>query len=150
MAGRRPKSRLLKLVTGNPGKRPLRADEPQAIEGWPEKPPLGAVAGAEWDRLAKLLESEQRLTTSDGAFLAGAARAYENALEIQKRQAGAREHIATWLRLKAAERMAWEHYRKFLNDLCLSQGTRARAKTTGGKPKSALEAFLTGQRKGRP
>ena len=32
-----------------------------------------------------------------------------------------------WLRLKTGERMQWDTYRKFINDLCLSQGTRARA-----------------------
>ena len=143
MAGRRPKPRLLKLITGNPGKRPLRPDEPEPIVGWPDKPPLSRVASAEWDRLARLLESEQRLTTADSSMLTGAALAWEAITRLRRKQRRCR-HIETWTKLQAAIRMQLEQWRKFVNDLCLSQGTRARAKTIGGKPQSRLRAFLGG------
>jgi hypothetical protein len=46
-------------------------------------------------------------------------------------------------RFKTGERMQWGEYRKFLNDLCLSQGTRARAKTGGrGKETGKLGDFF--------
>ena len=141
--GRRPKSRRLKLVAGNPGKRALREDEAEAIPGWPDKPPkLPKVANEEWGRLALLLESEQRLTKSDGPMLTGAALAYDAALETRKRLKGRGIPAELWLRLKTCERMQWDQYRKFCNDLCLSPGTRARAHTGGrGKQTSKLEAW---------
>src|SRR5262245_44732260 len=126
MAGRRPKSRALKLVTGNPGKRQLRDDEPDTVPGWPDKPAtLSKAASEEWDRLAQLLEDEQRLTKADRAHLLGAVMAYDAALETRKKLKGRGIPADLWLRLKTGERMQWDQYRKFCNDLCLSQGTRA-------------------------
>jgi len=148
MAGRRPKSAALKLVTGNPGRRPVPDDEPIAVPGWPDKPDrLGPVASAEWDRLAQLLEGEQRLGRADGPHLTGAATAYATALEFQRRARQRGLPHDEWRRFKTGERIQWDTYRKFLNDLCLSQGTRARAKTGGrGHPTSKLEAFLERRR----
>lgn len=147
MAGRRPKSAALKLVTGNPGKRPIPNDEPVAVLGWPDKPPkLGKVASEEWDRLAALLDGEQRLGKADGPHLTGAATAYETALEFQRRSKQRGLPHDEWRRFKTGERIQWDTYRKFLNDLCLSQGTRARAKTGGrGKETSRLGSFLNRQ-----
>lgn len=144
MAGRRPKPVALKLLTGNPGKRPLPVDEPTAVPGWPDKPAgLGKTAAAEWQRLAELLEGEQRLGKADGPHLLGAAIAYETALEFQRRAKQRGLPHDEWRRFKTGERIQWDTYRKFLNDLCLSQGTRARAKTGGrGKETSRLGEFL--------
>lgn len=145
MAGRRPKSRVLKLVTGNPGKRKLRDDEPEAESGWPAKPAkLPKIASDEWDRIALLLEAEQRLTIADGPMLTGAALAYDAAMAIRQKLKGRGVPTDLWLRLKTGERMQWDTYRKFINDLCLSQGTRARASKSGGRGKqtSKIEGFL--------
>lgn len=144
MAGRRPKPRALKLLTGNPGKRPLREDEPEPPPGWPPEPAtLSAVGRTKWRELANLLEQEQRLTLSDGPMLEGAAAAYEAAVEAGK---DARRRGLSWEERRRARkdaRIQWDTYRKFVNDMCLSAGTRARAKTGGrGKPTSALEGFL--------
>src|SRR5436190_17274553 len=148
MAGRRPKSAALKLVTGNPGKRAVPDDEPVAIPGWPDKPPrLGKDASAEWDRLANLLDGELRLSPADGPHLLGAAIAYETALEFQKKSKQRGLPHDEWRRFKTGERIQWDTYRKFLNDLCLSQGTRARAKVGGrGKETSKLGSFLARSR----
>ena len=144
MAGRRPKPAALRLLQGNPGKRPISEDEPTPVEGWPDKPPkLGKVASEEWDRLAELLNGEQRLNLADGPHLTGAATAYESALEFQRRSKQRGLPHDEWRRFKTGERIQWDTYRKFLNDLCLSQGTRARAKTGGrGKATSKLGTFL--------
>ena len=143
MAGRRPKPAALKLVTGNPGKRPINTDEPVAVPGWPDKPKLGKFASEEWDRLATLLDGELRLSPADGPHLLGAAIAYETALEFQKRSKQRGLPHDEWRRFKTGERIQWDTYRKFLNDLCLSQGTRARAKTGGrGQKTSKVGAFL--------
>ncbi len=144
MAGRRPKPAALKLVTGNPGGRPIRDDEPEAVPGWPERPPgIGKRAAEEWLRLALLLEGEQRLSPADGPHLLGAATAYESALDYQRKAKQRGLPHDEWRRFKTGERIQWDTYRKFLNDLCLSQGTRARAKTGGrGKQTSKLGGFL--------
>ncbi len=144
MAGRRPKPLALKLVSGNPGKRPLPTDEPAPVSGRPWKPAgLSKVADAEWERLADLLDGELRLSLADGPHLLGAATAYATALEFQQKAKQRGLPHDEWRRFKTGERIQWDTYRKFLNDLCLSQGTRARAKVGDrGKETGRLGAFL--------
>jgi phage terminase small subunit len=143
MAGRRPLNKNIKLVTGNPGKRPIREDEPDIVPGWPT--PMRSLtkrAEREWMRLANLLDAEQRLSPADGPTLDGCVLAYDAAMSIRDKL---RKKLPTdvWLRLKTGERLQWEMYRKFLNDLCITQGTRARASKSGGRGKttSKLEDF---------
>jgi phage terminase small subunit len=58
MRGRRPKPTRLKLLTGNPGKRPLNETEPRPEAAIPECPVvLGPVARQEWDRLVLALSA---------------------------------------------------------------------------------------------
>lgn len=152
MAGRRPKSAALKLVTGNPGKRPVPDDEPVPVPGWPVKPPgLGKFAADEWQRLAELLDGELRLSPADGPHLLGAAIAFQSAKEFEKRAKQRGLPHDEWRRFKTGERIQWDTWRKFLNDLCLSQGTRGRAKVGGrGKETSKLGSFLTRRKTGAP
>ncbi|TAK48152.1 MAG: phage terminase small subunit P27 family [Xanthobacteraceae bacterium] len=77
MRGRRPKPSWLKYLTGNPGKRPLNANElrPDAVP--PECPAeLGPAARAEWNRLIADLSKLNLLTTLDRAVLAAYCGAY--------------------------------------------------------------------------
>ncbi len=61
----RPKPTKLKILEGNPGKRPLPTDEPQP-QGVPECPAsLDAVARAEWHRIAPELIRLGLLTAVD-------------------------------------------------------------------------------------
>lgn len=152
MAGRRPKSAALKLVTGNPGKRPVPNDEPVAIPGWPDKPPgLGKDGDKEWTRLAELLEGELRLSPADGPHLLGASKAFQSAIDYEKKARQRGLPHDEWRRFKTGERIQWDTYRKFVNDLCISQGTRARAKVGGrGKETSKLGSFLTRRKTGAP
>lgn len=77
MRGRRPKPSRLKLLTGNPGKRPLNPDEPQPEVVIPECPlELGSVARREWDRLSKELAALGLLTNLDRSALAAYCGAY--------------------------------------------------------------------------
>ena len=149
MAGRRPIPTALKILRGNPGKQPLRDDEPQAILGAPKKPSsLGQHASGEWDRLVVLLEGEQRLSVADAPHILAAAIAYQGAMDYRKKAAKRGLDPAEWRRYKTGERMQWGEYRKCVNDLCLSQGTRARAKVGGrGKEAGKLQGFFDRQRK---
>jgi P27 family predicted phage terminase small subunit len=71
MRGRKPKPSRIKMMTGNPGKRPLNPNEPQPEVTIPECPAeLGPVARREWDRLSKDLAALGLLTNLDRAALA--------------------------------------------------------------------------------
>lgn len=77
MRGRRPKPTRLKLLTGNPGKRPINMDEPMPEAVIPDCPPeLGPVAQKEWSRLSGELGKLRILTQLDRAALAAYCGAY--------------------------------------------------------------------------
>jgi P27 family predicted phage terminase small subunit len=77
MRGRRPKPTRLKVLTGNPGKRPLNVSEPRPERVVPECPPeLGEVARREWDRLAAELGPLRITTNLDRGALAAYCGAY--------------------------------------------------------------------------
>lgn len=66
--GRRPKPTRMKLLTGNPGKRPMNESEPKPDAVIPDCPvQLGPVAQAEWHRLAQELATLKLLTNLDRA-----------------------------------------------------------------------------------
>ena len=77
MRGRRPKPTRLKVLTGNPGKRPLNTNEPRPEVAIPDCPvELGAVAHREWDRLVGELSALRIMTNLDRAALAAYCGAY--------------------------------------------------------------------------
>jgi P27 family predicted phage terminase small subunit len=77
MRGRRPKPTRLKVLTGNPGKRPLNEGEPMPELSIPDCPPeLGPVAQCEWRRLVGELAKLRLLTNLDRAALAAYCGAY--------------------------------------------------------------------------
>ena len=66
MRGRKPKPTTIKVLEGNPGRRPLNDREPQAPPGIPECPEfLGEEARAEWFRMAMVLTNMGLLTLAD-------------------------------------------------------------------------------------
>jgi P27 family predicted phage terminase small subunit len=92
MRGRKPKPTALKLVEGNPGKRPLNHSEPRPNSGSPAPPPyLSEAARETWDRIADMLEAMGIATTADSLALGQLCEAvadYESAAaEIAKRGA---------------------------------------------------------------
>jgi P27 family predicted phage terminase small subunit len=77
MRGRKPVPTRLKLMAGNPGKRPINHNEPQPASAFPSCPAeLSLVARAEWDRLAPELGELGLLTNLDRAALAAYCGAY--------------------------------------------------------------------------
>jgi len=73
MPGRKPKPTMLKLLQGNPGKRPLNEDEPQPKRGIPTMPkklkPF-PFAVKEWKAEAKILDNMGVMTEADARALA--------------------------------------------------------------------------------
>jgi P27 family predicted phage terminase small subunit len=77
MRGRRPKPTRLKVLTGNPGKRPLNEHEPRPDATVPQCPPeLGPAAQREWNRLVTELATLNLLTNLDRAALAAYCGSY--------------------------------------------------------------------------
>jgi len=77
MRGRRPKPTRVKVLTGNPGKRPLNLNEPRPEPVIPDCPvELGPAGRAEWDRLCNQLGALKLLTSLDRAALAAYCGAY--------------------------------------------------------------------------
>jgi P27 family predicted phage terminase small subunit len=71
MRGRKPKPTLLKVLDGNPGKRPLNDSEPVAPAGDPECPDwLDDEAKAEWHRIIPDLREMGLLSRADRPALA--------------------------------------------------------------------------------
>lgn len=77
MRGRKPKPTHLKLLAGNPGKRPLNENEPVAPPGAPEPPGfLDAVAREEWNRMCEILSAMGILSRADRSALAAYCQAW--------------------------------------------------------------------------
>lgn len=68
MRGRKNTPTNIKLVTGNPGRRPLPEDEPAFPDEIPERPSWvrSKVAQREWDKVTMLLHDAGVLTAADG------------------------------------------------------------------------------------
>ena len=83
--GRKPKPTALKLLEGNPGKRPLNANEPIPPQGEVKCPSwLLPEAKKEWTRLAPAMESMGILTLADEKAFAGYCQAYARWKEAEE------------------------------------------------------------------
>ena len=77
MAGRPPKPTQLKIIEGNPGKRPLNTNEPQYAADAVRCPMwLDPDAKREWRRVVKLLKANHLATEADVMALAAYCQAY--------------------------------------------------------------------------
>ncbi len=84
MKGRKPKPTRLKVIAGNPGKRPLNESEPEYAPSLPEAPAfLCEEAKAEWDRLAGELYAKGVLTEMDRGALAVCCQAWGRAAQAE-------------------------------------------------------------------
>jgi P27 family predicted phage terminase small subunit len=88
MAGRRPKPTALKLIQGNPGKRPLNKDEPKPEIRIPRCPGHLSQAGkSEWKRISKELVKMSLLTGMDRAALAAYCQTYGRWVDAETKAA---------------------------------------------------------------
>lgn len=80
--GRKPVPTALKALRGNPGKRPLPADEPRAEAKLPKPPPeLSDAAKLEWKRTGRKLLRLGVMTELDAAQFAAYCQQYAMWLE---------------------------------------------------------------------
>lgn len=85
MRGRKPTPTRMRILRGNPGRRPLNAREPSPVVVVPEPPThLAAEALEEWQRIAPLLVEEGLLTNLDRAGLAAYCVAYGRWVEAEE------------------------------------------------------------------
>ncbi len=83
--GRKPKPTALKVLEGNPGKRPLNKNEPKPENKAPRCPSwLEQEAKNEWRRMSKTLVAMGLLTQVDKAALAGYCQAYARWKEAEE------------------------------------------------------------------
>jgi P27 family predicted phage terminase small subunit len=81
----------MKILAGNPGKRPLNTEEPQAevpteaFDAPPAELDENAAAQAEWRRLAPLLRKSRQVTESDKSALIAMCLEWSRYLEATKK-----------------------------------------------------------------
>lgn len=83
--GRKPKPTAIKVLEGNPGKRPLNKNEPKPEKKAPKCPTwLETEAKKEWRRMSKTLEAIGVLTQVDASAFAGYCQAYARWKEAEE------------------------------------------------------------------
>lgn len=83
--GRKPKPTAIKVLEGNPGKRPLNKNEPKPEKKAPKCPTwLEPEAKKEWRRMSKTLEAIGVLTQVDASAFAGYCQAYARWKEAEE------------------------------------------------------------------
>jgi len=141
-AGRKPIPTHLKLVTGNPGRRPVDVEaQPRTSISRPDRPGfLNVEAAREWDRIVPELEMAGLLSRIDGAALAGYCSAYAlfQRAELKISEAAARDEVgqgvvesskngfaqlSQWF---VVRNKALEQLRQFLSEFGMSPSTRSR------------------------
>lgn len=144
MRGRKPTPTVLKLVAGNPGKRPLNMREPKPVIAIPTCPAhLMPTAKAEWKRLARYLHDLGIISELDRSALAAYCQVYGRWVEAERKLKETPSLLRTpagyvqpspWL---AISNKNLELMHKFMSELGLSPVSRSRVSTTrnlGPKP----------------
>ena len=150
MRGRKPKPTALKVLSGNPGKRPLNAREPVARSGIPDCPDwLDAEAKAEWSRVTVELDAMGVLSQADRSALAAYCTAWSRWVEAeaQVKKFG--------LIVKSPEKgfpmkspylsvadQALEAMRKLLVEFGLTPSSRSRLRLPAGAEPDEFDRFL--------
>ena len=82
--GRKPVPTRLKVLRGNPGRRPLPKNEPKPEQGIPQPPVwLSPVARQEWERVVPRLAEIGLLTMVDGFILEAYCTCYAHWVECE-------------------------------------------------------------------
>ena len=151
--GRKPKPTAIKLVEGNPGKRPLNTNEPKPKSKAPSCPKwLEGEAKKEWRRLAKQMEQLGILTEVDRAAFAGYCQAYARWKEaeefISKHGAIVKTPSGYWQQVPQVS-IAQQYLKqmsKFCEQFGLTPASRSRivADSTQGDAGDEMERLLGG------
>ena len=148
--GRKPKPTAVKLLAGNPGRRPLNAQEPIAPEGIPDCPDyLDDEARAEWMRTAAVLREMGLMSKADRTALAAYCVTYSRWVDAERSV----KKFGTIVKspdkgfpmkspyLCIAE-SSLEQMRKLLIEFGLTPSSRSRVKAGEHRPQSKLDQFI--------
>jgi P27 family predicted phage terminase small subunit len=155
MRGRKPTASVVKLITGNPGHRPLNEreakprvvvpDPPEMVTGDPE-------ALAEWNRVTVLLEAVGLIVKLDRAIIAGYCMAWSRWIECEKmlKTTGlivkAPNGYPMYSPYLSASNKALDQVRQFTEQIGLSGSSRSRIKASEpDDDEDPAEAFLSGR-----
>ncbi len=95
MRGRKPTPTHLKVLAGNPGKRPMNDDEPEATSGIPPVPiHMTEDEQAAWKKLGEQLNAAGVLTNLDAMAFEILVRAYVRVVDAARKVA---EHGPVWM-----------------------------------------------------
>ncbi|MFT8210865.1 MAG: phage terminase small subunit P27 family [Symbiopectobacterium sp.] len=139
MAGRRPKPTALKLITGNPGRRPLNSAEPTPPP-YSVPPPthLSNNAKKTWERLTILLNSMSVLTIADAFALERLCDIYDEILRyramIQSNGETFEVHSQNGVLIKANPAVSMlsdadKRFKSYLVEFGLTPAARTKVKT---------------------
>ena len=156
MRGRKPKPTFLKLLQGNPGKRPINDREPGALAGTPEPPDgLDDEALLEWNRIVPELRAMGVLSRADRPALAAYCTAWSR---WRNAEAQVRKHGPI---VKSPDKgfpmkspyltiadQSMEAMRKFLVEFGLTPSSRSRVRLPAAcDPDDPLERLLESNRR---
>ncbi len=153
MLGPKPKPTRLKLVTGNPGRRPLNDQEAKPRTVIPDPPEiLKDEALVEWDRITLLLADVGLIAKLDRAVIAAYCQAWARWVECE------RQLVTTGLIIKAANgfpmyspyltaaNKALDQVRQLSEQIGLSGSARSRIKASDAPGDTdPAEDFLRGR-----
>ena len=153
MRGRKPKPTRLKLIEGNPGKRPLNKHEPKPEPKVPTCPAhLCPAAKAEWKRLARELFVLGIVTALDRAALAAYCQAYGRWAEAERKLKETPMLIKLPVRLHPAHRPGsaiankqLELMAKYMAEVGLSPVSRTRVEARPPYHRSKFDGLLGGR-----
>jgi P27 family predicted phage terminase small subunit len=144
--GRKPKPTILKMLAGNPGRRPLNPNEPEPKRRIPPCPEvLQGEARKEWRRIAKKLFEAGLLTEIDGPALMGYCLAYGRLLDAEQKLrdfgsvAKAPSGYLVHSPYLAIANKALEQMRAFLVEFGMTPSSRSRVQAAGGVRRPAPE-----------
>jgi P27 family predicted phage terminase small subunit len=147
--GPAPKPTALKILQGNPGKRPLNAREPLPQRGRPRCPTwLDREAKAKWKALVPELDRLGLLTVVDGDVLAAYCQAYAEFRQATETLRGEGRYISVGTQMQshpavAQQRSAWQHIKAFSALLGLDPSSRSKLAVPGeGGEVDEFESFL--------
>jgi P27 family predicted phage terminase small subunit len=163
--GPAPKPTKLKILAGNPGRRPINTREPQPTRGIPSQPSwLSAEAKAEWKRITPELDRLGVLTIVDRTALTAYCQAHAELYEASRllnsegriitvdvfaRESG--EKVGTRRVVHPAVRLQREAFRiikQFLGEFGLTPASRTRLKSPPvGDAEDPLQALINSSKR---
>ena len=152
-SGRRPAPTRLKVVRGNPGKRPLNAKEPEPKTQLPEAPEhLNDEAKREWKRAGEMLADLGVVTELDRSAFAGYCQAWGRWVEAEEslKRYGVVVKSPSGYPMQspflAIANKAMEQMRGFLIEFGMTPASRTRVHAEPSVQDDPLEEFLSPRR----